>query len=385
MRIGLVLFGHLRSFRFTHDSYKELIKILKETGEVDVFCHTWDIEESVTASWWKEHKPGDVPPATVNAKEIEEKYQPVKYIIEPSKQFDNNAYQINSTIPIAGILSMLYTQQRAFELLKEYESQKGLSYDVVIKARYDLLYEIGPGFKDTIQDCASSNVVYLPSSNAYELAGSYSDIFAIGRRDVMEDYFSFCTCFNKAIQFYNDAGYKQFLPEFCMTVYLTKLNIKIKELTNLRLHILRMSGDKFQINSIEHFEDNDPLCFVKQIIEKNKEIGLKSNDLANRVSVLTKKYTSWIDKDAGDSLLNDYAGFFNGNEIENSKIKRLAEKEKNSKTFALPVFKNFFETAMRNANYGTLKKFAVARILYSNSRYGIFFFKVWKRLTFNKD
>ena len=105
MRIGLVLFGHLRSFRSTHDSYKQFLKILQRSGDVDVFCHTWDIEESVTASWWKEHKPGDTPSATVNANEIIEKYRPVKYTIEPSRQFDDAGYDIKSAIPIAGILS----------------------------------------------------------------------------------------------------------------------------------------------------------------------------------------------------------------------------------------------------------------------------------------
>ena len=73
MRIGLVLFGHLRSYRQTLSSFETFLKTLQQAGDVDVFCHTWDIEESVTASWWKEHKPGDIPPATVNEIEIKEK------------------------------------------------------------------------------------------------------------------------------------------------------------------------------------------------------------------------------------------------------------------------------------------------------------------------
>ena len=109
MRIGLVLFGHLRSFRSAHESYKQFLKTLQQTGDVDVFCHTWDIEESITASWWKEHKPGDIPPSNVKANEVEEKYRPVRYVIEPSKQFDDKDFKIRSAIPVAGILSMLRT------------------------------------------------------------------------------------------------------------------------------------------------------------------------------------------------------------------------------------------------------------------------------------
>ena len=70
MKIGLVLFGHLRSYKNTYSSFEKLKKTLMQEGEVDVFCHTWDIEESITPSWWKEHKSNEPPPTTVDEKDI---------------------------------------------------------------------------------------------------------------------------------------------------------------------------------------------------------------------------------------------------------------------------------------------------------------------------
>ncbi len=385
MKIGIVLFGHLRSYRQTQSSFKELKKTLEKNGQVDVFCHTWDIEESVTPTWWKEHKPDDPPPTIVNVKEIEEKYTPVRYNIEPSIQFDDSGYGVNTSIPISGILSMLYTQQRSFELLKQYEAEKNFHYDVVIKARYDLLYEIAPGFNEIIQDCFTNSKVYLPSSNPYELIGSYSDIFAVGSRDEMEKYFSFCYHFIPAISLYQKKGYQQLIPEVCMSVYLEELGLKKAELMGLRITVLRMNGEKFQLNSDSNFQDNEPLCFYSAIINSCKKITPTSSNIINEQSDrLVKKYLKWIDKEANESQLNCYVDFYNGNWIGAALIRRIAAITKKNTLFTATAIKNFFEGAMNNGKYSDLKKLYLACILFLFGDKGFFFFRVWKDLLFRK-
>ncbi len=379
MRIGIVLFGHLRSFKQTLSSFENLKKTLAQSGQVDVFCHTWDIEESVTAAWWKEHKPDDPPPATVNAKEVEEKYAPARYIIESSIQFDDSGYIVNTSIPISGILSMLYTQQRSFGLLKQHETENDFRYDIIIKARYDLLYEIAPGFSDIIQDCLTNSKVYLPFSNPYELIGSYSDIFAVGSREEMEKYFSFCSNFKIAIEYYKSDDYGQFIPEFCMTVYLEKIGVKRDELYGIRLHILRMKGDKFLVNSDRNFRGNGPLCFYSETICKCKKILFREPDIVIRnSSELVKKYMSWINTQPNKTLLHEYADFYSGHWIGISKVKKLAVKGRNNNIFNSHVMKSFFEEALRNAKYGQLKKIWLAFTLTIWAGYGIFFFRVLK-------
>ena len=384
MKIGLVLFGHLRSFRSTHDSFQQFLETLQQSGDVDVFCHTWDIEESVTASWWKEHAEGDIPPVTVNTQEIEEKYKPTKYTIEHSRRFDDSAYR-TSSIPVAGILSMLYTQQKAFELLKQYEVENNFQYDIVVKTRYDLLYEIVPGFNRIIAECLKTKNVYLPSSNPYELLGSYSDIFAIGGREEMEKYFSFCSNLKKATEYYEGDGYTPLIPEYCMTVYLDRIGVKSNELHDIRLNILRMNGEKFQVNSDKNFTNNGPLCFYKKTIGLAKEMLCRvQNILDENSNDLVKKYMSWVDVTADKILLEEYAYLYEGNWIEISKIKRLAVKGRANPVFNANVMKNFFEEVMQNGKYGHLKKILLAVTLTFWAGYGTFFFRVLKK-TFDRS
>jgi hypothetical protein len=386
MRIGLALFGHLRSFRKTHDSYKQFLKTLQQVGDVDVFCHTWDIEESVTASWWKENKPGDIPPATVDEDEIKERYQPIRYIIEPSRQFDDSGYNIKTAIPVAGILSMLHSQHQAFQLLEQYSAASNVRYDVVIKSRYDLLYEIAPAFSLLFNKCIEEDCLYLPTSNPYELGGSFSDVFVLGTLKLVKEYFGFIPDFKNAIDAYRQKGYKEFLPELCLTEYLREKKMCIKELDGLRIHILRLNGDKFQINTDRSFPGNMPLCFYRDSIEANKKIHPdQAMVIINRGEKLAKKYTSWIDNDADNDTLQQYADFYNGEWIEISKVKRLAVKGKEQSVFSPNVMKNFFEESMRNAKYNTAQKFLIASTLARKSGYGLFFFRVWRNITFSKN
>ena len=381
MRIGLVLFGHLRSFRAAHDSYKKFLSTLQQVGDVDVFCHTWDIEESVTASWWKEHKPGDIPPATVNATEIEERFKPVRYTIEPSRQFDDSGYNVQSTIPVAGILSMLHSQREAFRLLEEYSKENDVSYDVIIKSRYDLLYEIGPSFSSSIGQCIDDNCLVLPTSNPYELAGSFSDVFVMGPAKLIKEYFGFADDLKSASDSYISKGYAEFLPELCLTSFLTDKAINLHEMEGLRIHILRMNGDKFQINSDKNFQDNRPLCFFDETINSNKKIlGTQSPIIEERSRQLAKKYIGWIDDSANDALLQQYADLYSGKWIPVSSIKRLSTKGKNNRVFNSHVMKNFLEESLHNATYSTQKKLMLVSILTIFAGYGSFFLRVLKNI-----
>ena len=377
MKIGLVLFGNLRSFRNTLSSFNLLKQTLEQAGTVDVFCHTWDIEESVTTSWWKDNKTGNQPTATVNRQEIEAAFKPIKLIIEPSVQFDESAYKINASIPVAGILSMLLTQRRAFELLREYEEQNNFRYDVVIKTRFDLLYELSPEFNNLLSGCINRNCVYLPSSNPYELAGSSSDIFALGSRAEMEKYFSFCSNFQKATEYYFNAGYRQLIPEFCMTVYLQQTGVAMAEATGIRLHILRMNNEKFQINSDRNFTANMPQCFFSETINANLKIfSAEKNEVSKNSDRLIKKYLSWIDNEAGNDTLEKYTSFYNGAWVGSAVVSRLALCGKKNQVFISNVLKSFFEKALCNARYGNFKKFLLAGVLLLQGGYGLFFFKV---------
>lgn len=380
MKIGLILFGHLRSYRQTHATFLQLKNELQQQAEIlDVFCHTWDIEESVTPSWWKEHKNDQPPPASVSENEIISKYRAKAYCIEPSKHFDEPDFGIETFTPLAGMMSMLYSQLKAFELLKEYERQNNIRYDIVIKTRYDLLYEITPEFTSLVQKCIKENCLYLPSSNPYELTGAYSDIFALGPRPLIEEYFEFNKDINGAVNIYTSAGYKELVPELLMTVFLKKNNVIINEITGLRIHVLRMSGEKFQINTCKDFFDNWPMCFYSVVVDKcrgllqNNKWIFEKNDLQ-----VTEKYLSWLDRGLNEDQLKIYAAFKNGEWLSLRETAQLAKLAKRTKRFLPNVMQNFFETAIMNAKYGVAKTMIQASVLAING-YGLFYFKVLRK------
>ena len=381
MRIGLVLFGHLRSFRSTHDSYKQFLKTLQQSGDVDVFCHTWDIEESITPAWWKENKTDEVPPATVSDEDIIAAYKPMTFCIEQSKKFDEPDFGFENSTPMTGMLSMLYSQLKAFELLKEYEQKNGMQYDVVVKTRYDLLYEIADEFTSLAGLSVQKNCLYLPTSNPYELAGAYSDIFALGPRQLMEQYFTFNNNIKEAVAFYKNRGYRQLIPELCMSVYLESRQMPITETSGIRIQILRQGGEKFQINSDRNFENNFPLCFYKRSIEKCTDIlPADSPVIKTNGSRLIKKYIGWILKEAGPNCFNEYESFFWGEWIALTKISVLAAFGKQTKLLAKNVLRDFFEMAMRNASYSFYKKCQLAFALFRSSEYGLFYFRVMRHV-----
>ena len=377
MKIGLVLFGHLRSFRSSFDSYKNFLNTLKQTGDVDVFCHTWDIKESVSQSWWKNKDSGNAPPETIDESEIVSKYAPVLYEVEASKTFEAPDLGIESIIPVPGILSMLYSQLRAFELLKRHEQYIGKTYDVILKSRYDILYDIAPDFSLSLYKAKEKNCIFLPSSNPYELVEAYSDIFAICSRQQAEVYFQFNRNLEEATNLYKNEGFKQIVPELLMSFFLKQKNSILYEITSIRISILRMSGDKFQINSCQEFDQNSPQCFYHQTIEKcNKLFQHDPILIQKNISRAIYKYLSWINKQADDGQLARYALYFNGEWITLYQTAHLAKLSMRSEIFKPEVMKNFFEQAIRNARYGWIKKTAQAICLTIFSRYGIFFIRV---------
>lgn len=382
MRIGVVLFGHLRSYKHTYSSFEKLKSTLSREGELDIFCHTWDIEESVSAAWWKDHKADNPPPASVNKEEIISKFSPVLYEIEPSKQFEEPSFPVKSLIPLAGMVSMLYSQTKSFELLKAYEQRTGKKYDVIIKSRYDILYDIDPRVTSLLTEAVKKNMVYLPSSNPYELAGAFSDVLAICSRQQADIYFEFNNNTGEAARLFHQAGYRQMVPELLMSVFLKMKGVTIDEIDGLRISILRMNLEKFQVSSCRSFEDNNPLCFFQDTVTKCRQFLPRDDKLLTKnVRQAVKKYIGWIDTRANENELEDYARFFLGDWILPKKVGRLAALTKTTKIFNIGVMRDFFETALWNATYSVPKKLLIASVLARKSSFGLFYFKVIKKQT----
>ena len=120
------------------------------------------------------------------------------------------------------------------------------------------------------------------------------------------------------------------------------------------------------------------------MIEKNDDILPEGSDIS-RINgrSLAKKYTSWIDPGASETILNRYADLYCGQWPGSRYITRLAKKSKNNKIFTSVVMKDFFERAIRVGQYGFFKLFFLLTSLSVIGGTG-FYFRVWKSRLFGK-
>lgn len=118
MKIALCLSGQARSFR---EGHKFLDENLFQGNDVDVFVHTWsDIDDK-------------------DFQELDYLYDPVE--ITTTRRFDEHAFKdykvVDERWPASNTFHMWYSVFLANQLKKEHELFEGITYDVVIRSRFD--------------------------------------------------------------------------------------------------------------------------------------------------------------------------------------------------------------------------------------------------------
>lgn len=126
-RIAIQLFGHLRTFRETFESFQQNIILpnLKAGYEVDVFIHTWNVLEFAGETYHNENS--QMRGNKLSEEDLEfvkEHYTPVEFFVE--EQSDGKAMNYSMT---------------AVNRLRIENSQKNqVEYDWVIMTRPDILF-----------------------------------------------------------------------------------------------------------------------------------------------------------------------------------------------------------------------------------------------------
>ncbi|MGR6871620.1 hypothetical protein ACU6U9_04785 [Pseudomonas sp. HK3] len=154
---------------------------------------------------------------------IRENYSP-KYLLEYSDN-DFNELEIkgiksfgflhlkhNVTIPVANtnIYPMWFGIQKSFHALKE-NTLNIKKYDAICRCRFDTFFR-----KQLELESFSKSTVFIDPN--YNEHGGYSDQFAIGNPESMEQYFNLYDWFPKSFSY--DFGKKGFLPERILKEYL---------------------------------------------------------------------------------------------------------------------------------------------------------------------
>jgi len=232
MKVALNLSGLSRTLSY---SWLFIDKYIATPLKADIFLHTWDIDHNSsrgvsTGSTTLDPKFNASSVFSETSKEgyILDELAPTSYIIEPFENFELKE-EAHSTF------AMYYGIQQANLLRKQHEKQKGISYDLVVRARLDSFFENTIPDKE-IQEALAKDILFVGcncSEQRYnKKPDAYletTDVFAFSKSSIMDIY---CDTFN----LYNDGKNRDLLGERGLHRQVTNHNIQTKW-SNIRLKL----------------------------------------------------------------------------------------------------------------------------------------------------
>lgn len=119
MRVAVCLSGEPRTWKTSVNNIKQFF------GDVDYFIHTWRGNSWRIGSDWNYQ--------TLKSEDVEEIgdiYNAKAFIHQPPKFITNTIYG-----------SLFESMRKSFILKRDYELENGFEYDIVVKARLDMIYD----------------------------------------------------------------------------------------------------------------------------------------------------------------------------------------------------------------------------------------------------
>jgi hypothetical protein len=134
-RIAVCMSGQARTWRSAENNIRRFFNVKKIDGiteehevQVDYFCHTWDHN-----SWWRGDKWSPDNDEPLSSEELED----FKTVFD-AKRVEITPHQHRVWCRMWD--SLFYSFMRSIRLKAEYELEHDFEYDLVIKARYDIIY-----------------------------------------------------------------------------------------------------------------------------------------------------------------------------------------------------------------------------------------------------
>ena len=147
MKIALCISGQPRHYEIGYFSFT---KAILNKYNPDVFIHTWYDKDKV-GQVYDRSDPAERREETQNLiyddipEGINNLYRPKVFIHEPQVQFnlrDTGFTLAEHSITPFRLYSQKYSIEKANDLKSEYEKENGFKYDWVIRARFDLDYDL---------------------------------------------------------------------------------------------------------------------------------------------------------------------------------------------------------------------------------------------------
>lgn len=202
MRTALLIHGQPR---FVEQCFPYINNNIIIPNSCDVFIHSWYDSSLIdfpykyggTGNWVHQRIPKDID------KKIIELYNPISYLIEPSKKFKNASLDFSNSISkyykgalerpnlepdfrnrqINNMYSLWYSVMQANILKKNYELANDFKYDTIIQTRFDL--EI----KNPIT-CSTYDKNVLHYMEMGQPDGMIADWINFGSSEIMDNYAS---------------------------------------------------------------------------------------------------------------------------------------------------------------------------------------------------
>lgn len=170
MNIAICFTGQCRSLEYTYDSInsKILQPLKKYADRVDIFAYVAENRNSY------------------KFKKYFKEYADLK--IEPDKQIDTSFIIRHDQRGMQGYMQMLNGYYQVNKMRQEYQKEKGLKYDAVIRARLDV------EFVDDIPDIRNLDLqkMYIPDFHSWShvtAIGGCNDRFAIANEENINHYY----------------------------------------------------------------------------------------------------------------------------------------------------------------------------------------------------
>ena len=195
MRTALCLSGLVGGFRETYESIK---KFWVDPYGSDVFIHTYT---HVVGKDWEQQCPDEY------FDELSEMYHPASMVVDfwPDKKpmFQTDRFERNrsQTTWVDRCLSMWYKWRECNCLKENYEKQHGFKYDMVIRCRFDTLFE---SVDSSVRAELEEHSLLIPKRDAWgnvsgdtppwKLYGGLMDQFAIGTSETIDIYTAMYDC-----------------------------------------------------------------------------------------------------------------------------------------------------------------------------------------------
>ena len=275
-RVAIQLFGHLRSFRKTHESFFKYIvePQLKNGYEVDIFIHTWNETDHSTITWHNQN--GEKRGLSVDQ----------KILVENQIKVDN--FIITEKIASAprafsGVANVAYTQFMSSKIRRAHAEENNIKYDYVIVTRPDIMFH---------KPFDIDNFLYIYNEYNWDIPqnglffahnffarGNVEDRHMIGGSDII--FFGNEDVINKATNLYTEIHEKTIKPSdiekdfYCFEVFW--YNYWLKQ----NLEPIRIKYIQFSYFNIVRNEEEYNRALLNNELEYKKVYNIKTNAINN--------------------------------------------------------------------------------------------------------